>query len=218
MGNECSGRGTTGNASLPHHATLARRLPTTPEECSSPLHVTRVSRMCYTKILNMILPERQKRQEELWDLLRDFPRSSLDYPRRGSTLPSSDTQLLLGADIIEPFIPDGSPPVIASAFTVVEEKHGKLRRRFILWPQQNSMHGFMVHTHDVPQLELDHGSCEAVHAACGGVTDLTTSFFQIELPPHLRSLFCLTDERGSIFQLKALPTRDAALVQRSCST
>eukprot|EP00796_Vickermania_ingenoplastis_P001892 gene1892-1151_t len=56
-----------------------------------------------------------------------------------------------------------------------------------------------------PQLELCHGTFTAVHAECGGITDLTTSFFQIPLPPALRSLFCLADASGALFQLTVLP-------------
>lgn len=84
----------------------------------------------------------------------------------------------------------------------MEEKHGVLRRRFILWPKALNSWLYEKESYE-PQMELCHGTFAGVHAEW--ITGLTTSFFQIPLPPELRSLFCLADSNGALFQLTVLP-------------
>lgn len=122
-----------------HHSLIARRsharLPQTSAEWNAPLHVTNVQRMDYSAVLRHMKGEKRHRQEQLWDLLGRYPRSSHDASSSGSALADSDIAALRHANIIEPFLPGSTAPILASAFTVVEEKHGALRRRFILWPK-----------------------------------------------------------------------------------
>lgn len=191
-----------------HHSLITRRsharLPQTAAEWAAPLHVTEVQRMDYSAVLRHMRGEKRQRQEQLWDLLEQFPRSPHDASYKGSVLPAADVDALRKARIIEPFHPGDVAPVLASAFTLVEEKHGALRRRFILWPKTLNSWLYKEGSYE-PQLELCHDTFTAVHDECGGITDLTTSFFQIALPPALRSLFCLTDAHGNLYQLTVLP-------------
>lgn len=54
-------------------------------------------------------------------------------------------------------------------------------------------------------MNLDTQPWAYVHEECGGITDLTTSFFQVPLPAHLRPLFSLKAKDGTTFQLTVLP-------------
>lgn len=78
-----------------------------------------------------------------------------------------------------------------------------MRRRFILWPK--SINEWLYSTGYHPQVDVSNTQFSAVLAPCGGITDLTTSFFQVALPPHVRHLFCFQDATGNVFQLTALP-------------
>eukprot|EP00796_Vickermania_ingenoplastis_P006578 gene6578-biopygen4182 len=119
-----------------HHSMITRRspaarLPQTAAEWSAPLHVKDIPRMDYAAVLQHMQEEQRHRQEQLWELLEQFPRSPRDANWKGSVLPAADIAALCQANIIEPFLPGDAAPVLASAFTVVEEKHGALRRRHI---------------------------------------------------------------------------------------
>nr|CAJ2478927.1 unnamed protein product [Leishmania braziliensis] len=82
-------------------------------------------------------------------------------------------------------------PLLGSAFTVVEEKKGRLRRRLPLWPRQASRWLEKSIVTQPRELVLDE---------CGGVTELTASLLQVLLPLHLRALFSLRARGGSVHQ------------------
>lgn len=189
-----------------HHSLVSRRskarLPSTDAERAAPLHVTPITRMNYHAVLQDMRAERRSRQEQLWTLLRTFRDTQHPPPRHSQAhLPQADITALLSADIIEPC--SDPHPVLASAFTVVEEKHSTLRRRFILWPEE--LNSWIYSKGYRPQVELRNTDVHSVLEPYGGITDLTTSFFQVPLPSDLRHLFCFADSDGNIFQLTALP-------------
>lgn len=147
------------------------RIRTTPEAKSSPIHVSPVQSMKYSQVLNLMLPIcRRRQEEELWKHLEGFPRSLLFLHLRQ---PLSSTAF----------------PLFGSAVTVVEEKHGALRRRFTLWPK--IINKWFYQDRYIPRLQWNTTPSASVKDACRGVMDLTTSFFQTLLPSHLRGYLIL---------------------------
>ncbi|KAJ9452182.1 hypothetical protein DIPPA_12445 [Diplonema papillatum] len=90
-------------------------------------------------------------------------------------------------------------------FTVVEEKEGALRQRFILWTYDANAvvetDGYQAH---VP---LQHVSqyLEAVSEECGSTRDFRCGFYGIEIPIASRGLFAFQDDAGEWWELTRLP-------------
>ncbi|KAK7199129.1 hypothetical protein NESM_000882300 [Novymonas esmeraldas] len=70
-----------------------------------------------------------------------------------------------------------------------------------------------------PRVDLDTQPRARVPDECGGVTDLTTSFFHAPLPAHLRCpLFSLQARDGSIHQLTVLSMAGPEVIQMVTAT
>nr|CAJ2482176.1 unnamed protein product [Leishmania braziliensis] len=90
-------------------------------------------------------------------------------------------------------------PLLGSAFTVVEERKGRLRRR--LTPLAATSQSLAGKEHRYKGVgDLDEQPQELVLDECGGVTELTASLLQVLLPLHLRALFSLRARGGSVHQ------------------
>lgn len=93
--------------------------------------------MDFDGVCTLLAPAKLERMHYIWELLRKCPRQLEPLNAEGpqnARLPETDIAALYKAHILEPC----TAPVhtFGSAFTVVEEKKGTLRRRFILWPKQ----------------------------------------------------------------------------------
>ncbi|KAJ9445915.1 hypothetical protein DIPPA_35454 [Diplonema papillatum] len=90
-------------------------------------------------------------------------------------------------------------------FTVVEEKEGKLRQRFILWTYDANAtvetDGYQAH---VPLCHVSE-YLHAVDRECGSTRDFRCGFYGIEIPPSSRALFSFQDSAGRWWQLTRLP-------------
>ncbi|CAD2215151.1 hypothetical protein AGDE_03479 [Angomonas deanei] len=186
------------------HSILPRRslarLPRSEIERAAPLHVQRISPLDLGSIRSRMNEGKRKRFDALWQLLHEALRA-LQAGGTAHQLTPADAHTLRDAHLIEPLTKEQG--LVASAFSVVEEKHGKLRRRFILWPKV--VNEWLAAQEYKPEYELPTQPWPSVLAECGGVTDLTTSFFQVELPPELRPLFTMVAEDGSRYQMRVLP-------------
>ncbi|EPY38285.1 TcC31.12 [Angomonas deanei] len=158
--------------------------------------------MDYDAVVRAMLPEHQERLTQMWKLLASAPSVDLNTDGPHSVLPDDDAAGLLAADIVEP-VSRAHGVVLGSAFTVVEEKNAGLRRRFILWPK--SLNQWIESQGYRSKVDLDMHPFPYVLSDYGGITDLTTSFFQVALPPHLRALFAFKTKTGRFLQMKVLP-------------
>lgn len=77
--------------------------------------------------------QKQSRVNTILELLNNCPRT-LTTKTTIPPLNKSDVDTLLSTQIVEE-IPDSEPVILGSAFSVVETKNNRLRRRFILWPE-----------------------------------------------------------------------------------
>ncbi|KAJ9442331.1 hypothetical protein DIPPA_07247, partial [Diplonema papillatum] len=99
----------------------------------------------------------------------------------------------------------GPGPFASVPFTVLEEKDGALRQRFILWTVDGNRaaheRGYEAH---VP---LGHVSAYlgASREECGSTRDFKTGFYAIEIPPESRHLFRFADSGGGWWELLRLP-------------
>ncbi|KAJ9470204.1 hypothetical protein DIPPA_03852 [Diplonema papillatum] len=90
-------------------------------------------------------------------------------------------------------------------FTVLEEKDGSLRQRFILWTLDGNRAAEAAgYEASVP---LAHVSryFGAIHEECGTTRDFRTGFYAIEIPKAVRHLFRFTADDGSWWELNRLP-------------
>ncbi|KAJ9453939.1 hypothetical protein DIPPA_22969 [Diplonema papillatum] len=99
----------------------------------------------------------------------------------------------------------GPGPWSSVPFTVLEEKDGSLRQRFILWTLDGNRAAEAAgYEASVP---LAHVSCYlgAVHEECGSTRDFRTGFYAIEIPKAVRHLFRFAADDGSWWELNRLP-------------
>ena len=90
-------------------------------------------------------------------------------------------------------------------FTVLEEKEGRDRQRFILWTvEANEIACDSGYEAKVP---LGHISryLDAVREECGSTRDFKTGFYAIEIPEDARHLFRFMDSEGDWWELVRLP-------------
>lgn len=191
------------NSHAQHKPThIARRK----SEFALPLNVKPVSPIRLAVIRDFLSDEKRERLDLLLQYLGEEPSKKHGSQHRNSTsgLSFDDVNKLASCHIIEETrkVPELYFPVIP--FTVIEEKANKLRRRFIAWPKESNYYiNSLGYTPDVP---LQHISAylPAVRAPIAFVTDLTTSFFQIELPEKISDHFVFK-AFGKYWKLTRLP-------------
>ncbi|KAJ9436746.1 hypothetical protein DIPPA_28435 [Diplonema papillatum] len=134
------------------------------------------------------------------------------YPDVSSILPSlgSPSRLVLGhAKQLEEYEiaarAAGPGPWASVPFTVLEEKDGSLRQRFILWTLDGNRAAEAAgYVASVPLAHVSH-YLGAVHEECGTTRDFRTGFYAIEIPKAVRHLFRFTTDDGSWWELNRLP-------------
>jgi hypothetical protein len=112
-----------------------------------------------------------------------------------SSISYDDLRILVRDGIIAP-IPDSEVKRTGIAFTVIEERDGKARRRFILWPRQlNSEMQFYSPEFKVNTVVDDLAEIYAgTHAA---VFDLAVGFWQCVLMEKVRAFFAFRTRYGT---------------------
>ncbi|KAJ9439132.1 hypothetical protein DIPPA_03063 [Diplonema papillatum] len=99
----------------------------------------------------------------------------------------------------------GPGPLHCVPFTVLEEKDGGFRQRFILWTKEgNRLAEEAGYQADVP---LQHISkyLGVVREECASTRDFRTGFYAVEIPKESRHLFRFVDDGGDWWELTRLP-------------
>jgi hypothetical protein len=124
-------------------------------------------------------------------------------PSNSDLLPAIDADKLLQDGLIEPADPNSD--IYCIPFTVTEERHEEIRRRFIIWTKQlNEWLKANGYEADVP---LEHISAylAAANDEFGGTRDVRYGFYQVEIPVAARKYFTFKDATGRVFQMTRLP-------------
>eukprot|EP00796_Vickermania_ingenoplastis_P007028 gene7028-4984_t len=174
------------------------------EQQRYPLHVKAVPTLNIEYIYTLLSPLKAKRLNYLFSLL-STPTYTDAAQRTSPPRIQSDIHQLHQCGITErvqtfdPRIPAIIP------FTVTEEKEFGTRRRFIAWPQCSNT--LSVSAGYIAEVPLQHisGYLDALLTPYAFVTDLTTSFFEVALPPHCRNFFSFQDSKGTRWALTRLP-------------
>lgn len=188
-------------------------LPTSAADWAMPLHAKKVETIKIEQIRCMMLLGVRTRFDTLLSYLGDgalldkltraaqLPTSHLEET---STFPASDAATLLANGICEEPA-DPSTCYLGAAFSVME--HLKGRRRFIYWPRRlnqilKDLLGYKF-GEELPEVfdissDVHKGNFSAAY-------DLTTSFFQVEIPPEARRFFAFKDENGKVWQMTRMP-------------
>lgn len=180
------------------------RLPRTPEERASPLHVASVAPMRVDILRQRMKPEVRERFDYVWGVLFN-PELSSHACRCSSTSSFSPdhAHLLSKHGIAQPAPSAG--PLHNVPFTVLEEKQSGTRQRFILWTEDaNSLAEAAGYRAQVP-LEHISSYLHAVNEECGATRDFRTGFYAVEIPFEARHLFRFVDSSGSWWELTRLP-------------
>ncbi|KAJ9458747.1 hypothetical protein DIPPA_13704 [Diplonema papillatum] len=181
------------------------RLPRTEEEKAAPLHVDSVPPMKVDVLRRRMNPQTRARFDTTWartfyPQVRGVTGSSECRPSRFEAAHALELEEhAIAQRSSEPGGPLNVP------FTVVEEKEGKLRQRFILWTYDANAtvetDGYQAH---VPLCHVSE-YLHAVDRECGSTRDFRCGFYGIEIPPSSRALFSFQDSAGRWWQLTRLP-------------
>ncbi|KAJ9461659.1 hypothetical protein DIPPA_05124 [Diplonema papillatum] len=99
----------------------------------------------------------------------------------------------------------GPGPFASVPFTVLEEKEGALRQRFILWTVDGNRAAQEAGYEASVPLGHVSGYLGASREECGSTRDFKTGFYAIEIPPESRHLFRFADSDGGWWELLRLP-------------
>ncbi|KAJ9471923.1 ASC1-like protein 1 [Diplonema papillatum] len=190
-----------------HHSVFKRgkqtRLPKTEDEKASPLHVDNVRPMNVGLLRGRMSETTRARFDETWRRTFDVAKLRPSSSRRVSRLQAKHAEELELNGIAQRA--SGPGRSVNVPFTVVEEKEGALRQRFILWTHEANdaieADGYEA------QVPLKHVSTylDAVHAECGSTRDLRCGFYGVEVPRGARDAFRFQDDAGDWWELTRLP-------------
>ena len=181
------------------------RIPTTEEERSSPLHVHPVKPLEIQKVEKMMTKETLKRFKEVCNLTFNPRKGKISY-RKGnkrSELQTEHANKLVEAGIATQA---GGPGELESIpFTVLEERQGANRQRFILWTREANQQARSL-GYD-PKVPLGHISCylDRTEKEVASQWDLRTGFYQVPIPQASRRFFRFQDSAHNWFELTRLP-------------
>ncbi|KAJ9438456.1 hypothetical protein DIPPA_11328 [Diplonema papillatum] len=187
----------------PTLAQMTTRLPKTEDEKASPLHVDNVRPMNVGLLRGRMNETTRARFDETWRRTFDVAKLRPSSSRRVSRLQAKHAEELEMNGIAQRA--SGPGRSVNVPFTVVEEKEGALRQRFILWTHEANdaieADGYEA------QVPLKHVSTylDAVHAECGSTRDLRCGFYGVEVPRGARDAFRFQDDAGDWWELTRLP-------------
>ncbi|KAJ9435842.1 hypothetical protein DIPPA_32941, partial [Diplonema papillatum] len=180
------------------------RLPKTDEEKAAPLHVDSVPPMDVPLLRERMNDVTRIRFDETWR--RTFGATTdtaASTARRDSRLQARHAHELEAHGIARRARGPGSS--VNVPFTVIEEKEGALRQRFILWTfEANNAIEADGYKASVP---LEHVSkyLSAVHAECGSTRDFRCGFYGVAIPHSARGSFRFRDDADEWWELTRLP-------------
>ncbi|KAJ9466091.1 hypothetical protein DIPPA_26658 [Diplonema papillatum] len=184
------------------------RLPQSQAEKEAPLHVAAVPAMDTAALRLRMKPDVRARFDSVcnatfFPVRDDQEGDSSGGQQRRSHLRCSHASELVRLGIASPSDTPGTFRNVP--FTVVEDKAGRLRQRFILWTQEAndvlSRQGY------VAQVPLGHVSeyLDVVESECATTRDLRCGFYQVKVPEEARKNFGFLDEDGNAYVLNRLP-------------
>lgn len=192
------------------HSILRRngraRLPRTEAEKGSPLHSSSVRPIDVSGLRARMNAKAKARFDAVWQQAfypNVTPEFSCSSKHRPSRLQAEHAQTLSKHNIARKVSEPGQ--LLNVPFTVIEEREGKLRQRFILWTYDaNRLAEKQGYVAEVP---LKHISAylKAVHQECGSTRDFRCGFYGIEIPEDARKLFRYQDASGQWWELCRLP-------------
>ena len=196
------------------------KLPTPEQVPSVPVHSSRVDKLDIPALKKRMSLSTRKRFEEIWHntFYTDVPGAD---PEAIPTLRlwCEHADRLVADALASEVLTDAAASTKAKrilqwleAFTVIEEAHGELRQRIIMWPRILNLYLRDKYKANVP---LQHVSyyIDAVLEEEALKRDMKIGFFQIEIPADARHRFCFMDSLGRIFQLHRLPMGHSCSVE-----
>ncbi|KAJ9463958.1 hypothetical protein DIPPA_05523 [Diplonema papillatum] len=184
------------------------RLPQSQAEKEAPLHVAAVPAMDTEALRLRMKPDVRVRFDSVWNATFSPVRgakegNSSEGQQRRSHLMHSHASELVRLGIASPSDTPGTFRNVP--FTVVEDKAGRLRQRFILWTQEAN--DLLSRQGYVAQVPLGHvsGYLDVVESECATTRDLRCGFYQVEVPEEARKNFGFLDEQGNAYVLNRLP-------------
>lgn len=194
------------------HSILRRsrrsKIPKTAMEKASPLHVSEVGTIKIEKIRERMNENTRERFDEVLKLTFTHHFSTPNSPPTHIINKKSKFQAGHAEQLVEKGVAEHSGGRVLTTnvpFTVVEERDGALRQRFILWTKDaNEKLDRVGYQAYVPIEHVSH-YLSAVNLECASARDIKTSFYQIEIPAEYRKYFRFTDENGEVYQLTRLP-------------
>ncbi|KAJ9438701.1 hypothetical protein DIPPA_10770, partial [Diplonema papillatum] len=186
------------------------RLPQTQAEKEAPLHVAAVPAMDTAVLRLRMKPDVRVRFDSVWNATF-FPVHGIKQKNGESASQGQQRSHLMrahAAELVRLGIasPSDTPGTFRNVpFTVVEEKAGRLRQRFILWTQEAN--DWLSRQGYVAQVPLGHVSeyLSVVDSECATTRDLRCGFYQVKVPEEARKNFRFLDEDGNAYVLNRLP-------------
>jgi hypothetical protein len=171
------------------------------EELHFPLHAVAVSTIDLEKVKTYMRPDVRERFETTYQRLCAGVTSSVTTAARNA-LTAADTEALLRVGILER-AEEHPDMVFFEPFTVVEERDGTCRRRFISWTRILNNEQALYE----PWVDVDgpRKMLPATQQEYGMKRDLTAGFYQIELPMDARNNFAIRGEDGTVYRLTRMP-------------
>jgi hypothetical protein len=181
------------------------RIPQTQEEKSAPLYVPpstgHIDLQAVRRLMNE--PTRRRFDVVLAAITAGAPPPSTMSARRGN-IHADDCQRLCEGGVVRRA--DLTKPTrgVGIGFTVVEEKDGALRRRFIFWdPESNKWYQAEVGS----EIRLGHVSdaLRDVYHDVGTIRDGEGGFLGVRLPEEASPAYRFYDNQGDLWEMACLP-------------
>ena len=173
-----------------------------------PIHARRVKPLRLHRIRDLMLPHVRTRFDQIWGKITN-PTGLLPQlkpsPVTTKDLTHSDIKSLMQADIIERVEHTFSNPTRAWVipFTNLESRNGQFRRRFITWTKQHNEAIATTYKAEMP-LEQPVKYVSQVREECAVQRDLSSAFFQLELPAPSRPFYRFI-HAGATYQMTRMP-------------
>ena len=176
--------------------TIRKSSMATPEQFNIPLHAPKVQPIDLSTAIQHMKPEVGTRFTDVWKniTMPHFPilNNIGILPRSNGSLSHTDIKQLSENGIIErvSYVELRSNPTKGKVLpsTVVEERNGVKRRRFICWPKHQNAILQNTYVAHVP-IDQPGSYAESVRSPCAVKRDLKSSFYQVALPQHSKCFY-----------------------------
>ena len=164
--------------------------PTPAELAELPLHAKHVGLVDFQSILSLARPSRAARLQALWHDVFYAPSPDYYAGKRFCTLLPQHIDVLLTADIIEPFASTCEFTPTCSVFTVKEDRPSGQRQRVICWTQDVNLIAYESAFDDL--IDPIAAIARVLEPCFATELDLKAAFYQVEVPQDARHRFVFT--------------------------